>query len=246
MPLLHPDSRLARTGRRAAVALLAPALVSLAACEAVVEPSEYVNQSRIHTAYELEYDADQDVTTARATFRFGGEGGTLLQLSGDSRVTVDGATMTLVREPFTQKAYYERAIDGRLASATFRFEDTEGREYENTAAIRAADFPAGLGPIDNDASHTFEWSGTTLTTGEHVDVTLHRLLGAPALGLFRQSSVGMRSVVLDRAQLQHVAPGSVTMSMEREATREPAERPAVGGSLTVRYKARPVAVEVLD
>jgi hypothetical protein len=230
---------LARRG--APLALVA----ALAACEAV-EPSEYVNQTRIHTAYELEYDASRDVTVARATFRFG-EGGTLLELSGDSHVTLNDAPMGLVRDPFTRKTYYERSVGGRLMSATFRFEDTEGRRYENSASIRAADFPAsGVGTIDNDASHTLFWDGTTLVSGEHVDVGLFRIVGGAALGGFRQSTPGTRSVVLDRGQLQYVSPGSVTLSMTREASLVPAQRPAAGGELTVRYKAVPVSVEIVD
>ena len=237
MPSIHSSAR------RAAPFALG---VALAACEAV-EPSGYVNQTRIHTAYELEYDASRDVSTARATFRFGGPGGTLLELSGDSHVTVNGASMSLVREPFTNRTYYERVTAGRLTTATFRFEDTEGRQYANSATIRAADFPAaGAGPFDNDVSHTLFWDGSTLVAGEHVDVVLHRLLGGAALGAFRQSTVGARSVILDRSQLQYVSPGSVTLSMQREASLVPSERPAAGGELVVRYKALPVSVEIVD
>ena len=243
MSIVHPLPRRAR--RAASLAPLA-LLFALAACEPV-EPSEYVNQARIHTAYELEYDASRDLTTARATFRFGGPGGTLLELSGDSRVTLNDASMTLVREPFTNRTYYEREVAGRLATATFRFEDTEGRRYENAATVRAADVPAsGVGAIDNDVSRTLFWDGASLLAGEHVDVLLYRVLGGPALGAFRASSPGARGVVLDRAQLQYMTPGGITVSMEREAKLVPAQRPDAGGELVVRYKAVPVSTEIVD
>lgn len=54
------------------------------------ESSGDVNQKRIFTQYELFYNENEDITYARAWFRFGHETGTLLELSSPSIVTFEG------------------------------------------------------------------------------------------------------------------------------------------------------------
>lgn len=229
-----------RSGLAAAAALL------VAACD-LVEPSENVNQARIWTDYELHYDANEDVTAARASFRFGGATGTMLELSGDSYVDANGQVLSKRTQPITNVTYYERSFAGLAPSATFEFVDTEGASYVNEIGLRSVGIPAGgVGPIDNDASYEVRWTGQPLAPGEEVGAVLYRILGGGALAVFTQRDVGATSIILDRAQLQNVEPGDATLVLERRTSGVLQEPTDVGGRISARYTAAPVLVEVRD
>lgn len=231
--------------QRVRASLAAAALIVLAACD-VLEPSENVNQERIHTDYELHYDGNADVTAARATFRFGGATGTLLELSGDSHVRANGQLLSQHTQPITNVTYYERTFPGLAEVAEFEFVDTEGTSYRNEIALRPIGVLGSLGPIDNDASVEVRWSGEPLREDEEVGAVLYRIVGGGALAIFTQRDRGATSIILDRAQLQNVSAGEATLVLERRYTGDLVERTDVGGRISARYTSRPVVVEVRE
>jgi hypothetical protein len=80
-----------------------------------------------------------------------------------------------------------------------------------------------------------------------VTATLYRFgTGGTALGVFHQRNAGTRSIILDRAQLQKVTPGTVTLTLERKVTTTPAERPAAGGKVVARFGAPSSSAQVVD
>lgn len=240
-------TRLHRTAGRPAAALALGTALALgpAAC-GVTEPSDAVRQDRIYTEYELRYDGTRDVTVARAGFRFGGAGGTQLELTGASRVTFRGEPLTRVQVT-SGLTYYERTLPGLVAEGAFRFEDTDGRAYANAVALRAIAYAGTPAPIDNDESYTLPFGGDVLAAGEQARVTLFRLApGAVNLGVFVQGDVGARTVVLDRGQLQNVAAGQVTLVLERRRVGPPAQAPAAGGQVTTSYAPANVTATVVD
>lgn len=232
-----------RTLLRAALALAAP--LAMAACDQA-EPSDFVNQDRIFTEYDLHYDANADRTVATAVFRFGGPSGTLLELSSPSTVTVNGEALSRKVEPITGRTVYERSFAGLVQNATFVFTDTEGEAYQNTFSLRPIGFPASVGPIDNDASYTLPWTGAALGADEEVNVVLYRVANEPELGVFTQRDDGAQSVILDRQQLQNVQPGQVTLTMERKFTRTPVQATSSGGRITGRYMPQNRTAQVTD
>lgn len=228
--------------RHALVALLVvAALLSLAGC--VAEQSADVNQQRIWTSYELAYDANADVTTAKATFRFGNSLGTPLELTSPSEVRFNGER--LLRASGVGTVSYERSFAGLVPSGTFRFTDTEGEVYANGVTLRPAEFPSSLGPIDHDRSYAFDWVGSALAPSEQVTVTLRRLTSEdPALAVFPQFADGARSVVMDAGQLRNVSPGTVTLHMTREWTGAPGRTPDAGGKVKLQWVARERSVTI--
>lgn len=229
----------------ATLAFAATLALGPAAC-GVTEPSDAVRQDRIYTEYELRYDGTRDVTVARANFRFGGAGGTQLELTGASRVSFRGEPLT--RAQLTPGlTYYERTLPGLVAEGAFRFEDGDGRAYENAVTLRPIAFAGVPGPIDNDESYALPFGGDALASGEQARVTLFRLApGTVNLGVFVQGDVGARTVVLDRGQLQNVAAGTVTLVLERKRVGAPAQAPGAGGQVTTSYAPANVTATVVD
>ena len=220
--------------------------LTLAACQ-LAEQSVNVNQSRIWTDYELHYDANTDLTTARASFRFGSSLGTPLDLTAPSEVRFNGELLARQVQMGTGFVSYERTFAGQVSSGTFRFEDTEGEAYSNSVTLRQVAFPSSVGPIDNDGSYAFDWVGSSLASGEEVDVTLWRLAaGTASLAVFPQRQDGARGVVMDATQLRNVVPGDVTLKMERRWSGAPGRAPDAGGRLTVKWTTADKVVTIVD
>lgn len=241
---VHAGARI--TTRRARALTATATLLLLSACM-MAEQSANVNQSRIWTDYELHYDANADVTVARAEFRFGGAYGTPLDLTSPSEVRFDGQPLARTVQPGTGLVRYERTFAGEVTSGTFRFVDTEDEAYSNAVTLRSVEFPGALGPIDNDDAFAFEWMGAALAPSEDVTVTLVRLgTGGAALGVFPQREDGARGVVMDGVQLRNVSPGEVRLRMERTWNGTPGRAPDAGGRMTLKWTAREVAATVVE
>ena len=235
-----------RRTRGALIALLALSALALSSCQ-MAEQSVNVNQSRIWTSYELHYDADTDLTTAKATFRFGNSLGTPLDLTSPSEVRFNGEPLSRTVQPGTGFVSYERTFAGQVGTGTFRFVDVEGEAYSNTVTLRPIDFPAAIGPIDNDGAYSFEWVGSALAPSEEVSVTLWRLEpGAASLGVFRQTQDGARTLGMDALQLRNVAPGDVTLRMTREWSGAPGRAPDAGGKVTLKWSAPDAQATIVD
>lgn len=235
-----------RLTRGALIALLALSALAMSACQ-MAEQSVNVNQQRIWTSYELHYDANTDLTTAKASFRFGNSLGTPLDLTSPSEVRFNGEPLSRTVQPGTGFVSYERTFAGEVSAGTFRFVDTEGEAYSNSVTLRPVAFPAAVGPIDNDGAYAFEWVGTALASGEDVSVTLTRFgTQGAALGLFRQTQDGSRTLVMDAVQLRSVTPGDVTLKMNREWTGTPTRAPDAGGKVTLRWTAREKVATIVD
>jgi hypothetical protein len=238
--------RTVRLTRGALIALLALSALAMSACQ-MAEQSANVNQSRIWTDYELKYDANSDLTTAKASFRFGSSLGTPLDLTSPSEVRFNGETLARIVQPGTGFVSYERTFSGQVTSGTFRFVDTEGEAYSNTVSLKSVAFPSSIGTIDNDASHSLQWVGSALGTSEDVTVTLWRFGGNSAeLGVFQQSEAGAQSVILTATQLRNIDPGDVTLRMTRAARGVPARTPDAGGRLSLEWTARDKVATIVD
>lgn len=239
-----PSSLVPRAARlvRRLRALALP--LALAACE-VTEPSGDVRQDRIWTGYELEYDADADVTVARATFRIGDKDGTTLRLTEGSEVRFAGQLLLADGDGFGGTRY-ERTLNGYVQGGTFRWVDADGRALDNHATLRPARFPSPPATIDNDASYAVAFVGPALVEGEEVEVRLLRAgsIGAGASGL--QTLAGATQVVVPQSELAGFTPGAVTGELTRSAWIQPAQRTAAGGRIELRYRAPSVGITVVD
>ena len=217
--------------------LLAFLGMSLASC--MREDSENVNQDRIWARYELFYDADEDITYARATFRFGHSAGTKLELTEPSEVRFNGDPI-----PFREGlAYYEEDYAGFVSSGTFEFEDLNGNTYVNDAEIRSIEFPSTFGPIDQNASFEIEWEGDALGTDEIVSVWLNGINEGNAQ-FFTENSDGATNILLGMNQLQQLPAGTTTAIIERSYTPDIQQGTDVGGVIHGRYRGSTRSVEV--
>ena len=108
------------------IAILAVSLSLLVAC--AKEDSENVNQDSIYSIYELHFNKNLDKTTARATFRFGGPTGTLLDLTDPANVTFEGDALLYN----TALGFHSKSYANLKDSGTFIYTDLEGKVFTNS------------------------------------------------------------------------------------------------------------------
>lgn len=223
--------------KRFSFILLAFALISLSSC--LREDSENVNQDRIWGHYELFYDANEDITYARATFRFGGITGTKLELTDPSEVRFNGDAL-----PFREGlAYYEEDYAGFIQTGTFEFEDLDGNQYVNDVEIRTIDFPQTFGPIDQTAAYELVWDGSALTDFEIVSVWLNGINEGDSQ-LFLEEGEGSTNIILNQNDLEQLPVGTADAWIERSYRPLIDQATDVGGMLTGRYRGLQRSVEI--
>lgn len=216
--------------RLTAFSTLLIALSLLTGC--MREDSENVNQDRIWAHYELFYNANEDITYARATFRFGHALGTKLELTDPSEVSFNGTP--IVFRPAL--AYYERAINGYIPNGTFTFSDIDGNTFTNDVEIREIAHPEEVPPIDRSQAFAYPWVGDQVSSRENVTLVI---TGGNNGGTetFTTSAIGATELVLPVTQLEKLAPGMGNAVIDRTYSPEIVEATSAGGLITGRYRA---------
>ena len=221
-----------------AASLLLPLLFSSCARQESVN----VNQDTIYGEYRLVYEAASDKTFARATFRFGGATGTMLELSAPAEVMAD--SVTLGWKPLL--AYYEASSASTDSVATFLYTDLDNNTFENKVLLaRSIDFPAALDTVSQAAAYTLEWVGAPLATNESVIVTINGT-GEGDARVFVQNTPASTSIILDKDKLAAVAKGEATIAMERYTVQPLQEGTSEGGAVWSRWIAEPVKILITE
>ncbi|MBL7825745.1 MAG: hypothetical protein JNJ57_03885 [Saprospiraceae bacterium] len=206
-----------------------------ASCQ--TEQSSDVNQDRIFTQYELLYNANEDITYARAWFRFGNATGTLLELSAPSQVEIDGQALNFV----ALLGYYEKKIAGLNSSGTFRWEDAEGKVFENTITINPIDFGAGLDTIARNAALEIPFTGAPLAEHEIVGVWINGENEGDAQAAVTIEN-GATAIIVAANKLANVGAGPGKIYMDRRFTPPLSESTSAGGTGSGVHRAKPKQV----
>lgn len=195
------------------------------------ENSNDVNQSRIYASYELFYNANEDITYARASFRFGNITGTPLELTNPSEVRFNDQVLSFN----SGLVYYEKTFAGFVQSGTFTWKDTEDNTFNNTIEMHTIDYPVSLDTIYRDAAFEFLWQGDSLGANEMVTLSIKNILEDDPQ-LFYQSNVNGKSIMLAMSKLQLLAEGQGQLWMERKYSPSLVEKTSAGGTISSRYR----------
>lgn len=210
--------------------LLVASVVLLSSCER--ENSSDVNQDRIYTIYSLVYDADQDVTYARAWFKFGNTLGTLLELTQPSYVSFNNENLGF-QNAF---AYYEKRMSGIVASGTFHWEDYDGNKFDNTIGITAIAFPEALTEIEGSSSFELSWEGEPIAEKSYVAVTINGDFEGDGTILW-EKAVGSTSITIPKTELDKLPKNlPATFWIEYGHNPDLAQTTGAGGELYGKYR----------
>lgn len=209
--------------------LLFACVLVLTSC--VKEDSKNVEQDSIYTIYELFYNQNADRTTAQATFRFGGPGGTLLKLSSPAISTFDNDELN-----YNQVlGFHQREYAGLKNAGTFTYTDLNNDQFTNaTATIIPLDFP-DVDTIDAGSSFTFIWTGAPIAEGETVSLTMDGTQ-QNNFEIVASSAIGDPELILPASKLQKLGQGNATCTLIRTHNRATVdEGTSKGGRMAVWY-----------
>lgn len=215
--------------RNNSIWMIALAMIFLVSCAR--EDSDSVDQDKIFTEYSIFYNENQDITYARAKFKFSNVSGTALELSDSSSVTFNGTE--LAWKPGL--AYYEYEIAGRLDSGTFVWTDTEGTSYTNSFGLHEVNYPTNFDTVSTQASYTFAWLGDAIMDNESIALIMDGLYEND-LKIFSENGVGATSMVLGVNHLSDIAVGEASCFLDRYYNPAIQEAPSAGGLLTGHYR----------
>ncbi|MEL6696935.1 MAG: hypothetical protein AAFP89_11865 [Bacteroidota bacterium] len=220
--------------------LILPLSLIFISCER--EPSVNVDQDTVYGEYRLVYDANEDKTYARATFRFGSATGTILELSEPAEITYDGDQMPW--KPIL--AYYEQDFAGKVASGTFSYTDLEQNTFENAVSLASEiGLSASLTEISQGAAFTLIWEGSPIVAGEIITVTINGINEGDAQ-IFIEADPGATSIVLPKDKLEELGIGTARVFIERRANAQVQQGTSRGGAIWSRYNVGPIDVEIVE
>lgn len=187
------------------------------------EDSSVVKQDRIFTQYWLYYDANADVTYARATFRLGNAFGTLLELTDPAVVTFNEKPLPYQDVP----GWHEGRFPGRV-TGVFVYANVDGQKFTTkVTALPDVDVPAATLSIPAGQAYTFAWKGPAIARDERLEVIV---TGENKLdfSIIEQRGVGATDVVLPADKTRRFnAMG--WLGLRRTFESSPTEAPDAGG-----------------
>lgn len=212
------------------IGIIALSLSLLVAC--AKEDSENVNQDSIYSIYELHFNKSQDKTTARATFRFGGPTGTLLDLSDPAKVTFEGDELL----HNSTLGFHSKTYAGFKDSGAFQYTDLDNKVFNNsTKKLIPIDFTS-VDTIDANAAHTFTWTGVPVQDFETVSVTIDGTM-QDNFEIFTTSLTGATQIILSANRLQKLGKGMAKCILKRSYNRLTiAEATSKGGRINTDYE----------
>ena len=212
------------------IGLIALSLSLLVAC--AKEDSENVNQDSIYSIYELHYNKAQDKTTARATFRFGGPTGTLLDLTDPAKVTFDDDALLFN----STLGFHSKTYAGYKDTGTFLYTDLDNKSFTNgIRKLIPIDF-ATIDTIDAGGAYTFTWTGDPVQTFETVSVTIDGTM-QNNFEIFSTSLPTASQLVLAANRLQKLGTGPAKIVLKRSYNRlTVAEGTSKGGRVNTDYE----------
>jgi hypothetical protein len=215
---------------RNTILLLSVVLIAFSSCER--ESSADVNQDRIYTIYSLVYEEGQDITYARAWFRFGSATGTLLELAEPSFVECNDQLLGFKNA----LAYYEKSFAGQVSQATFHWENIDQVAFENTVSIQAIAFPESLTEINGDEAYSLEWDGPALGSDDYVAVAINGDFEGDAT-LHTESTSGSTSIVIPKTALDKLPKNqNATFWLEYGINPDLDESTEAGGEIYGKYR----------
>lgn len=194
--------------------------------------SANVNQDSIYTIYELFYDENEDKTTARATFRFGGPTGTLLELEAPAGVTFDGTELLWNQLTGVHKDDWP----GLTTNGTFVYDDLDENTFTNMlGTIDSIGYPEDMDTISWSSAYDFAWTGNPVGENETITLTIDGTAGEN-LEVFTTILEGGTDITLSADKLDNLGEGEATCYLRRAYNMSSVtEGTSEGGRVAVWY-----------
>jgi hypothetical protein len=228
--------------------LLAFCLVAtLAACSIDTMDCTKVSQSEIYQDYSVSYDADEDETAARATFRAGGATGTTLNLDGSCSIAHN--SISIDKDGFTiLGTHYSGEKSGLVSSSTFTFTNNDGDTFVNAIATPSAvSISSPPATISRSAGVTIAFS-PAVAASETVTIYIDYQNGnSTGFTSDSTSTVGATQVTLAAGRFSSLGNYAVTIQAQRSKNKDLDQASTgEGGYMQAAYRSGKSAATLVD
>lgn len=184
------------------------------------QDSDDVAQDRIFTHIWLYHHAKTNTTDVRATFRFGHELGTVLQLNAPSRAAFQspsGSTSGSKELGFDPNwGWHHIQVTGVADGGALIYTNNDGKQTTTpTGTIPRIAFSGTISSIARDVDTTIAWQGSPLEAGEDVELFVASVANRLNVARFTANQARSQSVVLTPSGLSQLPPGPVLMAFKR-------------------------------
>jgi hypothetical protein len=241
--LLKHTSKPIKSNLMKRITTLGIALVSVlffTACKK--ESSINVDQNRIYSNYDVEYDQNSNRTSVNATFRVDHNSGQKIELTYPSRVEFDGERLSYRK----MAGNYDLTRSGNALNRTVVYYDIDGNAFTNSGTlVTAIDIPVGLNSISKGGNFFLPWNGDALASGETITVTIS---GGSQSGskTFTANTVGQNYIILDEYKLNNLIAGTAQIQIKRERSESLIQSNLSGGRISSTYKGRKVTINIVE
>ena len=211
--------------------VLAFSCLVLFSCEK--EETGEIDQSKIHTEYEVYYDANKEITVAKVTFRNASEEGDKLKLSSSAKVTFNDTELTLDEG----QTLYSLTLNDEVLSGTFEFTDTDGEVFTNSIDLKSIAFQTDDDTLSTVNDFVFTWIGDAVRTDESVSFNINDYYSGNVT-LFVQEELNATSITMLKADLADLVAGTSSCIVERTYSPSLKKKSSAGGFISSRYRAK--------
>gem|GEM_PF-6098974 len=159
------------------------ALLMLTFSSCVTERPADVGTESVWTHYQLNFNQEDSITTAKVITRFESNIGAKFQLH-------DHAVLRFNDEPLvwnTLEACYTLEIDSFIGEGQFKYIDVDDRTFLNDIEILQANFPVELDTISRFASYELAWEGPPIGENDNIIVTMRSLENSTVMQYFENA-----------------------------------------------------------
>jgi len=215
-------------------------LLFVTACQDDEETS--VGAKNYYQAYELEYNAAENETIARAFFKKKDPQGEFLELTNGAEIRVNGTILS--RDTESSAAYYT-SFNGLVDSTTYEYADKNGNVYTNEFYLSEVDpigFTPGTGPFNMFSSYDVEWDGPPVRENETVYFQIGYEGGR--VKTIKIDKVGTDFIDLEDKILMEVGRGNAQMVIYRVIQHPLEDTNEAGGRIQLLYSSGLVPVTI--
>ncbi len=210
------------------------------ACQDDEETS--VDAKNYYQAYELEYNAAENETIARAFFKKKDPEGEFLELTNGAEIRVNETLLS--RDTESSAAYYT-SFNGLVDTNYFEYADKNGTVYTNEfylSDVTPIGFTPNTGPFNVFSSYDVEWDGPPVRENEAV----YFQIGYEGGGVqtIKIDKVGENSIDLEDKVLMEVGRGDAQMVIYRVIQQTLEDTNEAGGRIQMLYSSGLVPVTI--
>lgn len=221
-------------------------LLFLSACmSSDTANSDTVKQSEIHQKYSVTYDQTAKELEITAQFRFGGSGGTTLQLVDPAYIEYNGKEMRMANN-FLQGTYYEmKEQTDFTANHSWEYGDCDKNIFKNNLRLYDAEIINFTSEVSKSKGFTILWKGMPVQENEEISLIIETAENS----FFENISTdiqGAREINVSPERLKDIPLGAANFQLKRVIDLPLQEGEHLGGKIYGKYLSKKFAVQIVE